>query len=171
MGIIIVNHIKKILMLLPVASLLIGVLTAIMTSVSILPEQAFIPTWLSAFRFAFLVMLPLGGIIFYFVNKLVQRVFASSSVLQRNLIHGFTMAFIMESILALVTTFSNQGFPSLELFAKEAALSLFAALPIGIAMACLMSFVVKPRLEAHFASSPSSSSNISSTSSTSGATA
>jgi len=151
-SVVIMNHIKKILILLPVAMLLIGLLTAIMTSVSILPEQAFIPTWLSAFTFAFLIMLPFGGVTFYFVNKLVQRIFSSLSVLQRNVIHGLTMAFIMESVLALITTFNNQGFPSLELFVKEASLSLLAALPIGIAMACLMSLVIKPRLEAHFSS-------------------
>ncbi|MDO6694251.1 DUF2798 domain-containing protein [Aliiglaciecola sp. 3_MG-2023] len=146
------NHIKKIVVLLPVAMLLTGLLTAIMTSVSIQPEQAFIPTWLEAFTFAFLIMLPCGGVIFYFVNKAVQQMFGSFTVLQRNLIHGLTMAFIMETILALVTTASNRGFPSFELFFKEAALSLVAALPIGIAMACLMSLVVKPKLEAHFAS-------------------
>lgn len=149
------KHIKKILILLPVAMLLIGLLTAIMTSVSILPDQAFIPTWLRAFTFAFLVMLPLGGVIFYLVNKVVQRVFSAFSVLQRNLVHGLTMAFIMESILALITTFNNRGFPSFELFVKEASLSLLAALPIGIAMACLMSLVIKPKLEKHFASGTS----------------
>ena len=37
---IIVNHIKKIVVLLPVAMLMIGLFTAIMTSVSILPEHA-----------------------------------------------------------------------------------------------------------------------------------
>lgn len=149
---IIVNHIKKIVVLLPVAMLMIGLFTAIMTSVSILPEHAFFPTWLNAFTFAFLVMLPSGGILFYFVNKAVQRVFPSFSVLQRNLIHGLSMAVIMETILALVTTFNNRGFPSFELFLKEASLSLLAALPVGIAMACLMSLVIKPRLEAHFSS-------------------
>lgn len=149
------NHIKKILILLPVAILLIGLLTAIMTSVSILPDQAFIPTWLRAFIFAFVVMLPLGGAIFYVVNKMVQRVFASFSVLQRNLIHGLFMAFIMETILACVTTFNNLGLPSLYFFIKEASLSLLAALPVGIAMACLMSLVIKPRLEAHLSPSES----------------
>ena len=146
------NHIRKIAILLPVAILMVGMFTAIMTSVSILPTQDFIATWLRAFMFAFLVMLPSGGAIFYLVNKIVQRVFSSFTVLQRNLIHGLFMAVIMESILALVTTYNSQGFPSVSVFIKEASLSLLAALPVGIAMSCLMSLVIKPKLEAHFTS-------------------
>lgn len=146
------NQVKKIVILLPVAMLMVGLFTGIMTSVSILPEQAFIPTWLKAFSFAFLIMLPMGGVLFYFANKVVQRVFASLSDVQRNLIHGLSMAFIMETILALVTTVNNRGFMAFDLFLKEVSLSLLAALPIGIAMACLMSLVIKPKLEAHLSS-------------------
>lgn len=145
------QHIKKFIVLLPVAILAIGLFTAVMTSVTILPDQAFMPMWLRALTFAILLMLPLG-VIFYLVNKVVQRLFGSFSVIQRNLIHGLCMAFIMETILALVTTFNNLGWPSFDVFVKEASLSLVTALPIGIAMACLMSLVVKPRLEAHFSS-------------------
>lgn len=150
------SHIKKMLFLLPIAMVLVGLLTAIMTAISILPEQAFIPTWFNAFVFAFLVMLPLGGGIFYCVDKLVKGIFPSLSAVQSNLLHGLLMAVLMESILAIITTFNSQGFPSFIVFLKQASLSLLAALPVGITMACVMSLVVKPKLEQHLSASRTS---------------
>ncbi|MBU3021319.1 DUF2798 domain-containing protein [Aestuariibacter sp. A3R04] len=146
------NQFKKILLLLPVALSMVALFTGIMTAISIQPEQAFLATWRRAFVFAFLVMLPMGGLLFYLVDKAVKRIFNEYSVTQRNVIHGLTMAFLMESVLALVTTYNSQGFSSLDSFFNDAALSLLAALPIGVAMACTMSLFVKPRLERHFAS-------------------
>lgn len=125
---------------------LIGTLTAIMSYVNLLPSQDFLTTWLTAFSFAFIIILPLGIVMFFSINKLIGRLFPSLSSIQKKIFQGFLMAVIMELILAVVTTFINHGYQHASHFLDIVFNSFIYAIPVGVTFSLLMTLVLQPKL-------------------------
>jgi len=144
---------KNILVLLTIMTTLIGTLTAIMSYVNLLPTQDFLSTWLKAFSFAFIVMLPMGIVLFSSINKLINKFFPSLSDIQKKLSQGIVMAVIMELLLAIVTTLINHGYQGHSHFFGIVGNSFIYAIPVGITFACLMTLVLQPKL-ARFLATP-----------------
>ncbi|KXI28951.1 DUF2798 domain-containing protein [Paraglaciecola hydrolytica] len=145
---------KKALVLLPIMLCLIGTITGIMSYVNLAPEQDFLQAWLYAFVFAFAVMLPSGALVFAAAHKLVNSLFTSLPTLYKKLLQGVLMAVAMESIMAIVTTLINHEFVGISPFLNMVFTSFIYALPIGLGFACLMTFVLQPKLARFFAGSP-----------------
>lgn len=136
--------------MLSVMSTLVGTITAIMTLANpqpSQPSQPFLSTWVSSFIFALLVMLPIGATIFTVLSKLINLYLPTWSVVQKNLLQGAFMALIMESIMAVVTIISGHNYASLTQFVGMFFNSLVYALPVGLTFSCLMTLVIKPRIE------------------------
>ncbi|WP_334313342.1 DUF2798 domain-containing protein [Psychrosphaera algicola] len=133
--------------MLSVMSILVGTITAIMTLANLQPSQPFLSTWVSSFIFALLVMLPIGATIFTVLSKLINLYLPTWSVVQKNLLQGAFMALIMESIMAVVTIISGHNYASLTQFVGMFFNSLVYALPVGLTFSCLMTLVIKPRIE------------------------
>lgn len=143
------DNVKRVLIILPIMATIVATLTAIMTWVNLTPTQNFSATWLNTFTFAFLVMLPVGSVLFSLLNKLIERVFTTLTSIQKNLVHSVLMALIMESIMAIVTTVTTYGHRLNYEFFSLFLNSLIYALPVGLTIASFMSLVIKPKLERH----------------------
>lgn len=143
---------KNILLALPVMLSLVAVITAVMTVVNLAPSQSFMAVWPRSFLFALLVLLPFGGLVFVTVNTMVNRYLSNWPLTKRNLTHGVVTAIVMESVMAVITTINTHNYASSIQFLDEYFTSLFSALPIGLAFACIMSLFVKPRIEKHLSS-------------------
>ncbi|MFT6530137.1 MAG: hypothetical protein ACJAZB_001792 [Psychrosphaera sp.] len=139
--------IKNLLVMLLVMFTLVGTITAIMTLANLTSSQSFVNAWISSFTFAFLVLLPLGGVIFATISKLINRFLVSWSNLQKNVTQAVLMALVMESIMAIVTMFNTHTYESLSQYSSLFFNSLLYALPVGLTFSCLMVVVIKPKLE------------------------
>lgn len=137
---------KKISVMISVMTIMVALITAIMTWINLPPAQNFLPAWISAFCFAFVFILPTGGLIFAAMNSLLNRLAPNLSPLSKNLFHGLLMAICMESIMATITTFSNHTVVALSQFFTLFINSFLVALPIGLGFALFMILVLKPRL-------------------------
>lgn len=142
-------QLKNIFVMLLVVFVLIGALTAIMTWANLLPSQPFFNTWFSSFIFTFIILLPIGGVMFYTVNKLINYIFKTWSSLQKNLLQGIIMAVIMESAMAIVLTINNASYESSTQFLQLFLNSLLYALPVGLTISLIMTLVIKPKVEAY----------------------
>jgi hypothetical protein len=149
------GNVKKALIIIPIIMLVIGTLTAIMTWVNLAPSQKFLAAWSNSFLFSFVVMLPIGGFIFPLLNKVINSFFTTWSNIQKNLVHGFLMAVIMESMMALVTTLATHGYQSNHDFFSLFFNCLIYALPVGLTITSFISLVIKPRFEQYLAQTPS----------------
>ena len=137
-----------------IASLVIvfgGLLTFIMTWINIGSSDNFTAAWLSSFALCVLCIAPIGGVIAFFVHRLVNAMFSHFSYIKQNLIFGFIMATVMESIMAIVTTINLRGFIALEKFISFWFSTFVCALPAGLVISVLMSLVIKPKLSAFWA--------------------
>lgn len=143
------TKLKKILLMLLVMLSLIALLTAIMTWVNLPSSQDFMITWLSAFTYAFLILLPIGSAIFTVLNKLINQFCTTYSSLQKNLLHGVLMVVIMETLMAVVTILNNQNHGSFSEFNRFFFNSLLYAIPIGLSFSCFMALALKPKLESY----------------------
>ncbi|MCC4783645.1 hypothetical protein CSB62_15850 [Vibrio splendidus] len=124
-----------------------GSLTAVMTYMNVGFGEAFIGNWFSSLALAVVIMMPIGAVMMTLVTKLVAKVFPNYGEKARNLIVGLIMAFIMESIMALVTAANNIGFSGTSAFTSGWFNGFIAALPIGLTIMVVMSMTVKPKLE------------------------
>ncbi|XPF93228.1 DUF2798 domain-containing protein [Colwellia sp. RE-S-Sl-9] len=140
---------KNVPIMLSFMLLMVGTITAIMTLINLQPSQSFLNTWVDTFTFAFLVMLPVGGAIFITISKCINQFFSTWSSLQKNLLQGILMAVIMESLMAVVSILNSHSYESITEFSGYFLNTLLYALPVGLALSCFMSLVVKPKLEKH----------------------
>ena len=141
------SHLKKIAVILPLILVIGGTLTAVMTLKNVGFSEAFWQQWISAFVHSVLVMLPAGAVLSIVVNKLVKATLPNHSAHRQNIVFGLSMALIMEGVMAASTTMSNLGFGGIEPFFMAWVKTYATALPLGMMIACLMSLVVKPRIE------------------------
>lgn len=142
---------QKILVLTALMSLIGGTLTGIMTYKNVGIRESFWSDWLSSFGVAVLVM-PTGLFFMTLVNKLLQQLMPNASKVLHQLITGLAMALFMESILAASTTVNLLGFGSVAAFVGAWQQAFIAALPFGLFIALMMSFILKPKLEKFMAS-------------------
>ncbi len=133
---------------------MVGTITAIMTLVNLSPAQPFINTWVNSFIFALVVLLPVGGVLFIGMNKLINQYCLAWSSLQKNLFQGISMAIIMESIIAVVLTVKNGSYESSAQFSQLFFNSLLFALPVGLTLSLVMTLFIKPKLEGYIAKVP-----------------
>ncbi|MEZ9894739.1 DUF2798 domain-containing protein [Vibrio lentus] len=124
-----------------------GSLTAVMTYMNVGFGEAFIGKWLSSLALVVVIMMPIGMVMMTLVTKLVAKVLPNYGEKARNLVVGLIMAFIMESIMALVTAANNIGFSDTSAFTSGWFNGFIAALPIGLTIMVVMSMTVKPKLE------------------------
>ncbi|WP_197480498.1 DUF2798 domain-containing protein [Marinomonas sp. SBI22] len=66
--------------------------------------------------------------------------------MKRNFVVGFSMAVIMESVMAFVTTLNNLGMTTASEFAHNWFGAFTLALPLCILFALMMTLFIKPRL-------------------------
>ncbi|MGO2512072.1 DUF2798 domain-containing protein [Marinomonas polaris] len=128
-----------------------GSLTLLMTWKNIGFTDGFMGAWLSSFALCVLCIAPIGGVIAFMINRLVNLVFPSLSSVKKNIVFGLIMAVLMESIMAVVTTMNLHGFMVLKDFIDFWLVTFVSALPAGLAISVLMSLVIKPKLAAFWA--------------------
>lgn len=113
--------------------------------------DGFIGAWLSSFALCVLCIAPIGGVIAFIINRLVNLIFPSLSSVKKNIAFGLVMAVMMESIMAVVTTINLHGFMLIKEFVDFWLATFVSALPAGLAISVLMSLVIKPKLAAFWA--------------------
>lgn len=128
-----------------------GFLTLLMTWKNIGFTDGFIGAWLSSFALCVLCIAPIGGVIAFIINRLVNLIFPSLSSVKKNIAFGLVMAVMMESIMAVVTTINLHGFMLIKEFVDFWLATFVSALPAGLAISVLMSLVIKPKLAAFWA--------------------
>ena len=128
-----------------------GFLTLLMTWKNIGFTDGFIGAWLSSFSLCVLCIAPIGGVIAFIINRLVNLIFPSLSSVKKNIVFGLVMAVMMESIMAVVTTINLHGFMLIKEFVDFWLATFVSALPAGLAISVLMSLVIKPKLAAFWA--------------------
>jgi hypothetical protein len=137
---------KKISIMFLAMLLMVGSITAIMTSANLLVSQRFLSVWFSSFLFTFFVLLPTGGGVFIVLNKFINRWCCSWSGLQKNLLQAVLMAIVMESIMAAILIIKSGAYESSSHFLALFFNSLFYAFPIGLTLSLFMTVVIKPKL-------------------------
>ena len=128
-----------------------GSLTLLMTWKNIGFTDGFMGAWLSSFALCVLCIAPIGGVIAFMINRLVNLVFPRLSSVKKNIVFGLIMAVLMESIMSVVTTMNLHGFMVLKDFIDFWLVTFVSALPAGLAISVLMSLVIKPKLAAFWA--------------------
>lgn len=124
-----------------------GSLTFAMTWKNVGFHNDFFITWLGSFALCVVCIAPIGSTISVLLNKAVNYSLPRASALNRNLTFGLIMAILMESIMAVVTTFKIYGLINISKFVGFWLASLVAALPIGILFSIILTLIIKPRLE------------------------
>lgn len=137
---------QKILVITALMSLIGGTLTGIMTYTNVGIRESLWSDWLSSFGVAVLVM-PTGLLFMTLVTTFLQRIMPNASKALHQLITGLAIALLMESILAASTTANLLGFGNMAAFVGAWQHAFIAALPFGLFIALMMSFILKPKLE------------------------
>jgi hypothetical protein len=144
-------YVKKSAIIISFIIVIGGFLTFLMTWRNIGFSNHFIGAWLSSFALCVLCIAPIGGVISIVTNSLVNKVFYTLSMTQKNIVFGFIMAVVMESIMAIVTTINLHGFLILSEFIALWGTTFISALPAGLVISILMSLVIKPKLAVFWA--------------------
>lgn len=127
-----------------------GLMTSVMTYATLAEGRAFIDAWLPIWLRAAVVIAPLGFALMYLVNALLGLLLPAVGEGVRKVLVGLTMAVVMESIMASVTTVQLYGLANG--FAAFWADAMLAALPVAAGMSLVMTFLIKPRLDRVLAS-------------------
>lgn len=123
-------------------------LTGFLTWLNVGFGADFLSKWRHAFLIGLCVIAPTGALIMWLVNQLVTRFFARQSPLTQKIALACLMGALMEFALAFITTASNMGFADgVGEFFSQWMRTYIKALPLGICVGVLMSFVIKPMLE------------------------
>lgn len=124
---------------------LTGLMTAVMTYAGLPDGQRFIDAWLPVWMRAALVIAPLGFALMYLMSKAISIVFPNMAAGKQKILLGASMALLMESMMASVTTLQLHGWGAG--FGGYWVSILIAALPVAVAMSLAMTFFIKPRLD------------------------
>ena len=139
----------KILLVLAMMSLMAGSLTGVMTYFTIGYTETFFTDWLSSFLFAAVTVMPAGFLIMAMLTGIAAKLLPEVAQQKRNLAIGVSMAFIMESLMALTTAYNNVGFNESVTFFNAWFDGLVGALPVALALMVTISMTVKPKVEAY----------------------
>lgn len=139
---------KKVALVLSIMAVVAGILTAIMTWANLGFSDAFLATWLKSFATAMVVMMPVAGLLMVAFGAVVERHFPGLSPLQQNVLVGLSMSVAMQSIMAVITGYNAVGLADMAAFRAAWVQAFAAAIPVGLALALLVTTVIKPRLQA-----------------------
>lgn len=143
---------KKIAIVASIILTLVGSLTFVMTYQNIGFTDNFVSKWLSSLALAAVVIAPIGFLLITLMGRIVKKCLPNSSDLTRKFAVAISMAVIMESVLAVVTTLNNLGMTDAAEFAQNWFSAFTLALPLGIFIGLIMTLFIKPRLEKYMAS-------------------
>lgn len=143
---------KKLLVLVPLIFTLIGALTFVMTYQNIGFVDGFFEQWMYSTILSATTMAPLGFLMITLVTKAVNMLLPNQKEAFKNIVIGISMAIIMESIMALVTTMNNLGFTATIEFISFWWQAFLIALPVGLMISVVMTMTIKPKLERFLAS-------------------
>ncbi|WP_462173963.1 DUF2798 domain-containing protein [Pseudoalteromonas xiamenensis] len=149
---VILNLLRKMLVLVPLIFTLIGILTFVMTYQNIGFSNAFVEQWLTSTLWAATTMAPIGFVMVTIISKVVGTLIPNTREVTKNTVIGISMAIIMEGIMAVVTTINNVHYTSIIEFSGAWWQAFIVALPVGLLISVFMNLTVKPRLERFMAS-------------------
>jgi hypothetical protein len=124
-----------------------GPLTGLMTYINLGLIDGFALAWLRSFAMSVLVMAPVGITMMALFDKLVTSLWPNLSQLKTNLIIGFMMAFVMESVMATMTTLSNIGTADMTMYISSWVSAFTTAIPLGLTVGLIMAITIKPRVQ------------------------
>lgn len=137
----------KILVVLAMVILMGGTLTGVMTYVNVGYTDSFLTDWLSSFLIAAVTVIPAGIVVITLLTKLIEKLLPNINANIRNIVIGALMAVVMESAMALTTTFNNLGFENYQAFINTWIDSFLAALPVALSLIIIISMTIKPKIE------------------------
>ncbi|GIU54125.1 MULTISPECIES: DUF2798 domain-containing protein [Shewanella] len=140
--------IYKVLTVLGMMTLMGGTLTGVMTFLNLGYSDSFFSDWLSAFLLAAVTVMPAGFTMMALLTKLVEILMLNSGEKLKNTLIGISMALIMESGIALSTTYNNLGVTNSETFFTAWFNTLVTALPFALTIMVIVSLTIKPKVEA-----------------------
>ncbi|MEM9197233.1 MAG: hypothetical protein AAGD12_05205 [Pseudomonadota bacterium] len=123
-----------------------GLTTAFVTLYKLSGDQSFWAEWLPIWLQAAFVIAPLGLLIMAAMNKAVDAIWPNISEFGRKTVQSVTMPLIMGALMAGVATVQLHGWTGG--FWAFWASALLAVLPVAFVVGGLMTFVIKPRLDA-----------------------
>ncbi len=143
--------VKKTLVMLSLIFTLIGLLTFVMTYQNIGFNEQFFEKWLTATLWSATTMAPVGFLMIAIISKIVSIALPKATESKQNFVIGVSMAVIMESIMALVTTINNIDVKTVTELTVYWWQAFVIALPLGLLISLIMSLFVKPKLERYMA--------------------
>jgi len=126
-----------------------GVMTSVMTWLNLAEGQTFLAAWLPTWARAALFLAPLGIGIMALVGKLIDVALPKAGKAVQSLFQTGTMILFMMSLMATITTVQLHGWAVG--FADVWIGTMLSGLPVALVMGTLMTFVIKPRMEAAMA--------------------
>lgn len=138
---------KKLAVIASMMTFIAGSLTGIMTYINLGLVDGFALAWAKSFAFSALVMAPVGMTMMALLDKLAKRLLPNLSTVATNITIGFIMAFIMESVMATMTTITNVGLADTSVYLSAWGAAFIAALPIGLTVGLFMSIFIKPHIQ------------------------
>lgn len=146
------KFIKKLFVMVPLVFTLVGILTFVMTFQNLGFVDGFFEQWLSSTIWSSVTMAPLGFLMISLVSKAVEVIMPNTREVLKNAVIGVSMAIIMESFMAFVTTMNNVAHASGTEFLNFWWQAFLIALPVGLMISVIMTLTIKPRLERFMAS-------------------
>ena len=140
--------IYKVIVVLGMVSLMGGTITATMTYLNNGFNDEFFRNWISNFVTALSSVIPTGLAIMVMLTKAANKWLIHIPKKARDMLVGVTMALIMESGMALTSTYNHIGFTDSALFAQTWFSNVLGALPVALALMITISLTIKPKVEA-----------------------
>lgn len=122
-----------------------GLITAVMTYAGLPVGQRFVEAWLPVWGQAALLVAPFGFVLMYLISKTISAVFPDIAAGTQKILLAASMALVMESVMASVTTLQLHGWEAG--FSDYWISVLLAALPVALVMSLVMTFFIKPRID------------------------
>ena len=126
----------------PVAAILTGVMTWANTGFG----GSFLADWGISFLKALFVLMPFALIVMGLLARVIEAALPSVSPLGQNIILGIIMALVMQSLMAVITAGTTAGFGDVQYFVSLWWNALVTSFPVGLAMALVMTTLIRPRL-------------------------
>ena len=126
----------------PVAAILTGVMTWANTGFG----NAFLADWSVSFLKALFVLMPFALIVMGLLARVIEAALPKLSPLGQNIVLGVIMAFVMQSLMAVITAGTTAGFGDTQIFAGLWWNALVTSFPVGLVMALVMTTLIRPRL-------------------------
>ncbi|MDC0610758.1 DUF2798 domain-containing protein [Vibrio sp.] len=138
---------KKIAITLPAPIFIVASITLFMTFINHGFTSQFMNQWLISLAFSLIIMLPLAGLLIMKISMLVETKLSNIKPLYQKLIQCFFVALCLESVLSIINTATTVNTQGIQEFVWVWALTLIKAMPLGYAIAMMMIFIVKPRIQ------------------------